>query len=586
MATRRPRGVPPRFALPESPKKSDTAKIPPPAPGVVRIIPFGGCEEIGKNMTAVEIGNDIIIVDMGFQFGAEDMPGVDFIIPDISYLEERKQNIRAVYITHGHLDHVGGIPYMMPRIGNPPMFTRLLTSLIIKKRQEEFPHLPHFPIEVIEKDTHMKAGNISVRFFGVTHTIPDAMGVIIETPHGNIIFTGDLKIDHVNGVPTAEEAQLYAELGKEKNLCLLMESTKAENPGFSFSERQVHENLRKIIAEVPGRLLVGTFASLLERIIFVIMTAEELGKKVAITGRSMKVNIEIAKQIGLLKAKQSTFIAPEQIPDYPPNKVVVLATGAQGDEFAALMLMANKKHKIKLQKTDTVLLSSSIVPGNEKSVQKLKDNISRQGVKIIHFRIADVHSSGHANADELLWVHTQLRPKFFIPIHGHHFMLRVHAELARSTGMPDENIVIPDNGSIIEIDADATNISTRKERVAQGVVMVDALGKGDVKDIVVRDRQVLAQDGMFVIVSIIDTKTGKIRQSPDIISRGFIYLKESQEVLRQSRYIIKKTIEEAIKDMHPINFDYVKNLVRERLGKYLIQETGKRPIIIPVLLEV
>jgi len=576
----------PSPALAPEQKKNDTVHILPPAPGIVRIIPFGGCEEIGKNMTAIEYGNDIVIVDMGFQFSGEDMPGVDFVIPDISYLEERQHKIRGVFVTHGHLDHIGGIPYMMPRIGNPTLYTRLLTSLIIKKRQDEFPHFPHLNMEIIEENARIKAGSMNVRFFGVTHTIPDSMGIIIETPNGNIIFTGDLKIDHVNGMPTAEEARVYAELGQENNLALLMDSTNAEKPGFSFSEKQVQENLRKIIADAPGRLIIGTFASLLERIIFVINASEEMGKKIAITGRSMKVNIEIAKQIGLLKAKQSTFISPEQVGDYAPNKVVILATGAQGDEFAALMLMANKKHKIKLQKTDTVLLSSSIIPGNEKSVQKLKDNIARQGARIIHNMIANVHSSGHANSEEMLWVHTQLKPKFFIPIHGSHYMLRVHSEIARGAGMFEDNIIIPDNGTIIEIDAEGKKISAAKDKVAQGIIMVDALGKGDVKDIVVRDRQVLAQDGMFMIVCVIDTKTGKIRQSPDIISRGFIYLKESQEVLRQSRFIIRKTIEEAIKDMHPINFDYVKNLVRERLGKYLVQQTGKRPIIIPVLLEV
>lgn len=555
---------------------------------VIRIIPMGGVEEIGKNMTAVEYKDDIVIVDMGFQFSGEDTPGVDYIVPDISYLETRKHKIRGVFITHGHLDHIGGIPYMLPRLGNPPLYTRMLTSLIINKRQEEFPHLPRPNMEIIETNASLKMGkDLNVKFFNVTHTIPDAMGVIVETPHGNIIFTGDLKVDHDNGIPTDEEVRVWTEVGKGNNLALLADSTNVEKPGFSFSERAVHENLKQIIIDAPGRLVIGTFASLLERIIFVIKTAEELGKKVAITGRSMKVNVEIAKQLGAIKVKPHTIIPPEEIDNHPANKVIILATGAQGDEFAALMRMANRQHKqVKLHKGDTVLLSSSVIPGNEKNVQKLKDNLSRQGAKIIHYMIADVHSSGHANGDEMLWIHNMVKPRFFIPVHGYHYMLRVHGEIAQRGGVPEENVVIPDNGMVIEISEQGKKITGLKERVSTGVVMVDALGKGDVKEVVIRDRQVLAQDGMFVIVAVVDVRDGSVRQSPDIISRGFIYLKESQEILRQTRFIIKKTIEESVKQMHPVNFDFVKNSVREKVGKYLLQQTGKRPIIIPVILEI
>jgi ribonuclease J len=554
----------------------------------IRIIPMGGVEEIGKNMTMIEYKDDIIIVDMGFQFSSEETPGIDYIIPDTAYLEQRKKKIRGVIITHGHLDHIGGIPYMMGKLGNPPIFTRLLTSLIIKKRQEEFPHLPKPKIEIVENDARVKIGrHLSVRFFHVTHTIPDAMGVIIETPFGNIVFTGDLKIDHTNGVPTEEEVRTFSALGKENNLVLLADSTNVERPGFSFSERQVHENLKKIIAEAQGRLIIGTFASLLERIVFVIKASEELGKKVVITGRSMKINVDIVHKLGQLNVQKHTIISPEDMANHPPSKIVVLATGAQGDEFAALMRMANKQHKqIKLQKGDTVLLSSSIIPGNEKSVQKLKDNLSRQGAKIIHYLIADVHSSGHANHDEMLWIHKQIRPRFFIPIHGHHYMLRVHGEIAKEAGIPDSNVIIPDNGMIIEIQDKGKKVATLKESASAGIVMIDALGKGNVKEVVIRDRQVLAQDGMFVVVAVLDINAGKVKQSPDIISRGFVYLKESQDLLRQTRFIVRKTIEDTVRQMHPINFDYVKNLVRERVSKFLFQQTGKRPIVIPVFLEV
>lgn len=554
----------------------------------IRIIPLGGVEEIGKNMTMVEFRDEIVIIDAGFQFPGEEAPGVDYIIPDTTYLQKKKHLIKGIFVTHGHLDHIGGIPYLMDKIGNPPIYTRLLSSVMIKKRQDEFPHLPPLKLHVVEKDSKLRIGkHLSVRFFNVTHTIPDAMGIIVETPFGNLIFTGDLKIDHDNGTPLPHEVETFEKLGKENNLFLAADSTNVERPGWSFSERAVHENLRKIIADTKGRLIIGTFASLLERIIFIIKTSEEMGKKVVLRGRSMKNNVEIAKELQMLKVGNGTLITPEDVESYPPNKVVILATGAQGDEMAALMRMSTKKDKhIKLNKTDTVLLSSSIIPGNEKSVQKLKDNLSRQGAKIIHYRVADVHSSGHANQDETLWIHKTLKPKFFMPIHGHHFMLRVHGEIARDAGIKDENIIIADNGMIVDIVEGGKKVVVQKETAPSGIVMVDGLGTGDVKDVVIRDRQLLAQDGMFVIIATIDIKTGKIRQSPDIISRGFIYLKESQDLLRQTRLLIKKTIEEATAEMHPVNFDYVKNHIREKIGKFLFQKTKKRPMILPVLIEV
>jgi ribonuclease J len=554
----------------------------------VRIIPLGGVEEIGKNMTMVEFRDEIVIIDAGFAFPGEEAPGIDYIIPDTTYLQKKKHMIKGIFVTHGHLDHVGGIPYLMEKIGNPPIYTRLLSSVMIKKRQEEFPHLAPLKLHVVEKDSKLKLGkHLSVRFFNVTHTIPDAMGVIVETPYGNVIFTGDLKIDHDNGVPLEHEVKTFESIGKENNLFLAADSTNVEKPGWSFSERAVHENLKKIIADTKGRLIIGTFASLLERIIFIIQTSEAMGKKVLIRGRSMKNNVAIAMEIQMLKVNPTTLITPESIDSYPPDKVVILATGAQGDEMAALMRMSTKKDKyVKLNKTDTVLLSSSIIPGNEKSVQKLKDNLSRQGAKIIHYRVADVHSSGHANHDEAMWIIKTIKPKYFMPLHGHHFMLRVHGEVAREAGVLEGNVIIADNGMIIDLADEGKKIIIQKEMAPSGIVMVDGLGTGDVKDVVIRDRQLLAQDGMFVIISTIDIKTGKIRQSPDIISRGFIYLKESQDLLRQTRFLIKKTIEEATAEMHPVNFDYVKNHLREKVGKFLFQKTKKRPMILPVLIEV
>ncbi|MCX6713023.1 MAG: RNase J family beta-CASP ribonuclease [Candidatus Vogelbacteria bacterium] len=562
-------------------------KIPPLAPGDIRIIPLGGVEEIGKNMTAIEMDGDILIVDEGLLFPGEDAPGVDYIIPDTTYLEERKHLIRGVIVTHGHLDHIGGVPYIQPKLGNPPIYTSLLTAVMIKKRQEEFPHLPKLNLQVVDKKDVLRLGHFRVRFFETTHTIPDSLGTIIETPYGNIIVTGDFKLDHQDGVVVNEEREMFEKLGQEKNLLLMAESTNVERPGFSFSEKEVQKNVREIVEKAKGRVIIGSFSSLFERIFYIILACEEIGKKVAIEGRSMKTNVDIAQELGILKVKKGTIISTDTIDDFPDDRIVILATGAQGDDFAALMRMSQKEHRaVKIKRGDTVLLSSSVIPGNEKSVQKLKDNLSRLGAKIIHYGIAAVHSSGHSYQGELLWVEKMLKPKFFVPMHGHHFHLRIHADVAMEAGILEKNIVVPDNGSLIEITDNGEKIHLRKETVPANVIMVDGLGTNNVKEVVIRDRQMLAEDGMFVLIAIIDMKSGKVRKSPDIISRGFIYLKESQDLLRHVRLVTKKTIEEATTNMHPINLDYLKNAVREELGKYLFQKTHKRPIILPVLIEV
>lgn len=563
--------------------------VPPLAPDSIRIIPLGGVEEIGKNMTMIEYGNDIIVIDIGFQFKDENTPGIDYILPNTKYLEERKDRVRAVIITHGHLDHIGGIPYVMPRIGNPPLYTRMLTSVMIKKRQEEFPAVPPLDMKIVEKDETITIGGLKISFFAVTHTIPDAMGVIINTPLGAIVHTGDLKLDHVNGVPTEEEEAEYDRAFKNKKVLLLMaDSTNVENPGFSIPEKTVHQNIENIIRDTKGRLIIATFASLLERMLKIIEFAEKYGKKVVVEGRSMKTNIEICRHLGLLKPKKDTIITVEQMTQYPPERMIILATGAQGDEFAAMMRISNKTHKyVKITKRDTILLSSSIVPGNERAVQKLKDNLSRQGAHIIHYRIADVHSSGHANRDETAWIHKKINPKFFMPVHGYHYMLRVHGEIAKDTNsLTDEQIIIPDNGSIVEIQNGAEKIVKLKEKAPSGIVMVDGFSVGDIQDVVIRDRQMLAQDGIFIVFAIINAQTGKLKKSPDIISRGFVYLRESQELLHQARMVIKTTVEDSTRGMNPINVEYIKTNISDNVSKFLLQKTAKRPIVIPVLLTI
>lgn len=568
-------------------KEDDT--IPPLEENVIRIITLGGMEEVAKNMMAVEFRNDIIIVDMGFQFKEESTPGIDYILPNTKYLEERRNKIRAVVITHGHLDHIGGIPYIMNRIGNPPIYTRNLTSIMIKKRQTEFPHLPNLDIKVVEKNEVVRLGELSIRFFSVTHTVPDSMGVIVETPYGPIVLPGDYKLDHVDGIPTEQEEEEYKIFEKEKVLLLMSDSTNIENPGFSTPEKLVHKNLEEIIKNIKGRLIIGTFASQLERMVKIIEIAEKYGKKIVVEGRSMKTNIEIASMAGILKAKKDTIISSQDTEGIPPDRIVVLATGAQGEEFAALMRMATKSHKfLRINERDTILLSSSIIPGNEKTVRGLKDNLARQGAKIIHYRTSDVyiHSSGHGNRGEIEWLHRKIKSKFFIPIHGWHSMLRLHAELAENLGMSKKDIAIPDNGSIMEIRNKGAEMVKLEQKAPSGLVMVDGFSIGDVQEVVIRDRQMLAQDGMFVIVAIINTTTGKLKKSPDIISRGFIYLRESQELLRSARLLIKNTIEDETAGMNPIDFDYLKGIVTDQLSKFLFQKTAKHPIVMPVLIGV
>ncbi|MES2314384.1 MAG: ribonuclease J [Patescibacteria group bacterium] len=577
--------------------------IPPLAADSVRIIPLGGVEEIGKNMTAIQYGDDIVVVDIGFQFKDDDTPGIDFILPNTKYLEERQDKIRAVLITHGHLDHIGGIPYIMPRIGNPPLYTRLLTSVLIQKRQEEFAHVPKLDIQVVEKNSTITVGKLKVRFFAVTHTIPDAMGIIIETPFGSIVHTGDLKLDHVDGVPTAEEVGEYERafpivsgtnsygnpVASPTNVLILMaDSTNVENPGFSLSERVVHKNLENIIKGMSGRLIIATFSSLLERLLKIVEYCELYNKKVVIEGRSLKQNIEICKHLGLLKAKKETIISVDDIDKYPPDRIVILTTGAQANDFSALVRMSNKTHaKIKLTPRDTIILSSSVIPGNERPIQKLKDNLSRQGAKVLHYRIADIHSSGHANRDETAWIHRAIKPKFFMPLHGLHYMLRAHCDIAKeANGLLESDVVVPDNGNLIEIQNGGTKLVKLKEKAASGLVLVDGFSVGDMQDVVIRDRQALAQDGIFIIFGIMNATTGKLKKSPDIISRGFVYLRESQELLHEVRLLIRETADASTKGMNPLNLDIVKDNVTDAVQKYLLQKTAKRPMVIPVILTI
>ena len=552
----------------------------------VRIIPISGVEEIGRNMTVVETKDDLIIFDIGFQFVSEESnaPGINYILPNTQYVEERKHKIRALVVTHGHLDHIGGIPFVMERIGNPPIYTQYLTSLMIKKRQEEFPHLDPVDIHVIKEGDSFTIGKTKIKTFPVTHSIPDAMGVSVETKYGDVVLTGDIRLTHENGDVAADEKADWEKVGQNNNLVLICDSTNADREGFSAPEGEVLATLDRIIKDATGRLIIGTFASQFERLTAVIKSCEKYGKKVVLEGRSIKTNIDIARLAKLIDVDDKIFINAGDMGDYPSDRIVILSTGAQGEEFAALMRIATDKHKfITLTERDTVVLSSSVIPGNEIAVQKLKDNIYRRNVRVINYRTTAVHSSGHGNAGELVWVHHAVKPKFLIPVPGHHYHLKSHMYAAIQNGFPRENIVVPDNGSIIDI-RNGDELIVHKEKAPTEMVLVDGFTVGTRQEVVLRDRQTLAEDGMFVIIATVNTKTGKLRKSPDIISRGFVYLRENQQLLSEARTLIKRTVEKQTENMHPLDLDYVKDELTNTVSGFLMQRTNKTPMVIPVLI--
>jgi len=551
----------------------------------LQIIPLGGLGEVGRNMTVLEWDKKILIIDIGIGFPEEGTPGIDYLIPNTNYLQKRKKDILGVVFTHGHYDHIGAVPYVLDRLGNPPMFASGLSREIILRREKEFPHLSKPKITKVENETEVTLGPFKVTFFHQTHNIPGNLGLFIETPIGNILHTSDFKFDET---PVNEEPSDFKKLrdfGKKGILLLMSDSTNSEVKGHSLSEELINKNLDKLIRSAKKRIVISTFSSLLNRIQQVITCSEEHDRKVIVRGRSMQENIEIAQRLKYLKVKKDTFVKPKDFSKYPPDEITVICTGSQAEERAALMRIANNEDKfIRLTPGDTVILSSSIIPGKEVSVQHLKDRLYQAKLNIINYNMMDIHAGGHAQQDELRQMINLTKPKFIMPVHGYVSMLVTHKKIAIEEGIPAENIIVAENGKIIEVDSEKIAIS--KETVPANIVLVDGLGIGDIGEVVLRDRKNLAQDGMFVLIVAIDRKTGKVQNSPDIISRGFIYLKQSQKLLNDVRKEVIKIVDKSCQNKVLLDSTYIKDNIRNEIGLFLFQKTRRRPMVLPVIIEI
>jgi ribonuclease J len=551
----------------------------------VRLAALGGLEEIGRNMSFIEYKNDIVAIDMGLQFPEETTPGVDFIIPNVSYLEERKEKVKAVIITHAHYDHIGAMPYLMGKLGNPPVYATRMSRAIIEKRQNEFTNAPRLRVQEVRYGDRFKISeNIELEFFGVDHTIPETMGVIVKTPVGNIVHFADFRIEY-NEKDEPQGLETFKRIGDMGVHTFMVDSTNAEEEGHSLSEKVIEKNIEMLIKQAKGRIILATFSSMITRIAEIIKIAEKLGKKVAVNGRSMRDNVLIAKNLGYVKTKnKDTLIAVEDIHKYKDNEVLILSTGAQGESSAGLMKIVTGIHKyIKLKVGDTVIFSSSVIPGNERGVQNLKDNLARQGAIVYTSSIIDIHVSGHAMKDDIDLAVRALRPKFVMPVHGYYFMRFANGQNAVRAGVRPENVRLMDNGQVARLTKEEFVITG--ETVPANYVLVDGLGVGDIGEVVLRDRLLLAEEGMFVVITTLDRKTGRVIKNPDIISRGFIYLRENQELLDEIRRKVRG-IFGRIPRREEVDTDYLKALIRDQIGQFLYNKTKRRPMVLPVIIEI
>ncbi len=554
--------------------------------GKLKIIPLGGLNEVGKNMMIFEYEEDIIIVDMGFEFPGEDMLGIDYVIPDVSYLEENKKRIRGVIITHGHLDHIGGIPYILPKLDFPPLYGTKLTMGLARKRVEEFNQERTAQLRVIDPDKPLKLGKFTINFFRVVHSIPDAVGVVIETPIGKIVHTGDFKFDETPAtVGQKADINKIKALGSQNVLALFSDSTNALKPGRTMSEKQVGETLEEVIKKTEGRLIIASFSSLIGRIQQIIDLAQKHNRQIFVSGRSMKENIDIAFKLGYLKFKPGTVKDIKRYKDIPDKEVLILTTGSQGEAVSALTRISNNEHPhIKVKKGDTIVLSASPIIGNERAIFTVVNNLCILGARVIHNEIMDVHTSGHGRQEDLKMMIDYVRPKFFLPIHGEYFMRQSHAELANEKcGIPKENITMLQNGDVLL--AERGRVYKSNQTVETKYILIDGLGEGHVGSQVQMDREIMSQNGALMVLIYVNRKNKKPTRDPDIISRGFIYMHESDEITAEIIRIAREAYKNIITKNPGANRQDIKKYIRQTIDKYTHNKLERRPLIVPLIVE-
>ncbi len=549
---------------------------------VLRIIPLGGVGEIGKNMYVFEYGDDIVVIDCGLMFPDEEMFGIDLVVPDVTYLKERRENVRAFLITHAHEDHVGGLPYVLPEFPGVPIYASTLARGLLGNKIKEH-KLHNNPMLPLDPGDEQRIGPFTVIPFRVSHSIPDAMGIALRTPVGTVVHTGDFKFDHTPVDGRLSDFHVLARLGAEGVVALLSDSTRAESAGYTPSERTVGEAFREIMEPLDGRVIVATFASNIARIQQVVDAAQAFDRKIAVIGRSMEQNTRIAIELGYLKIPPSMIVAKEAINTIPPDKLVIATTGAQGEPMSGLARMANRDHRfVEIQSGDTVIISASPIPGNEEYVSRTIDNLFKAGANVFYHAIKHAHVSGHASQEELKLMLGLTKPRHFIPIHGEFRMQVQHGRLAIETGVAPENVFIIENGTPIEISADGS--ARRAAPVPAGYVYVDGLSVGEVGDVVLRDRRALANDGMFMVVVQVDKQTGNVVGRPEIITRGFVPGNENDRI---TEFAIDKVIE-AIENPgdHISEIALLKAQIKDAVSRYLYEQTKRRPMVFPVVVEV
>ncbi|SFX34767.1 ribonuclease J [Thermoactinomyces sp. DSM 45891] len=545
------------------------------------IFALGGMDEIGKNMYAIQYGNDIVVIDAGLMFPDEEMLGIDVVIPDVSYLVENQDKVRGIIITHGHEDHIGGLPYILKQLKVPLYATQLTMGLIEHKLREA--HVHDIKRTVIHVNSELTLGQLKATFFQTNHSIPDSVGVCVDTPEGAVVHTGDFKFDMTPVNDQYADLHRMAELGKKGVLCLLSDSTNAERPGFTGSEQSVGESLKETFRHAKQRVIVATFASNIHRIQQVVDACVLYGRKLAVVGRSMINVINIATELGYLQMPEDLIIDTDDINRLPGHKVAVISTGSQGETMSALTRMANSSHrKVEILPGDTVVIAATPIPGNERAIGKTIDQLFRIGADVVYSAVSHVHVSGHGSQEDLKLMLSLLKPKYFIPIHGEYRMLRAHAQLAEAVGVRPENVFICDNGDTVEI---VNGRARYGPKIPTGKVLIDGLGVGDVGNIVLRDRKLLSQDGILVVVVTLSKEHGTILAGPDIISRGFVYVRESEKLLDEANHVVRNTMERCMKDQVS-EWASLKTNIRDSLSKFLFERTRRRPMILPIIMEV